>query len=152
MGLALPKAGLLVNGVVVRRKFAEPTLVCRARGQIRESLVGDVRTETLVRVNVIGSDAHRFESAEGQNTTIDVGLHVGTVTVRTGPGFVFVPAGGFHAFESDGLEALLVPGEFNKRGPRFQTTQTSSFAFGSPNLGDWCVTTATRGNSAEIGI
>lgn len=86
----------------------KPELVVKTRAEVGEGPIWDLRTQTLLWVDITGSAIHRYDPRTRQNTTIQTGVHVGAVSVRASGGLVLAAADGFRGLDSDGTQSLLV--------------------------------------------
>src|SRR5258708_35149887 len=59
-------------------------LVLDAHARVAEGPVWDDRTGTLVWVDIMGHQVHRYDPANGQDRAIDVGQPVGAAVLRQG--------------------------------------------------------------------
>ena len=123
-----------------------PELVVKTRAEVGEGPIWDTKTETLVWVDIIGSAIHRFDPATDENTTMQTGVHVGAVAVRSSGGLVLAAADGFRALDPDGTQSILAgvendnpsmrmnDGKCDRRG-RFWAGTMAYDEAGPPGLG-----------------
>ena len=78
-----------------------PTQVT-APATLAESPVWDPGRQSLLWVDIIGAQVHRYEPASGTDTATGVGVPVGAVAVRRGGGLILAAGRGFAFLDEPG--------------------------------------------------
>lgn len=93
-------------------KRASAELVLDAHADVGEGPVWDARSETLVWVDIMANELHRYNPTSGRDETTDVGQPVGCVALRRSGGVVLALRDGFAALDAEaGEPRLLAPVE-----------------------------------------
>lgn len=86
-------------------------LVLDCRANLGEGPVWDERTNTLVWVDLMAQDVHRYDPATGQDDAVNVGTPVGAAVLRESGGLMLAVESGFIALADDGSTQPFVPVE-----------------------------------------
>lgn len=95
-------------------------LVLEARAALGEGAIWDADRGVLYWVDILGCQVHIYDSAQGQDRTIDVGQYVGAVVPRTSGGLMLALHNGFASLDlaSEEVEIVADP-EGRPPGNRF---------------------------------
>lgn len=98
------------EGASLKRASAE--LVLDAHADVGEGPVWDAWSETLVWVDIMANELHRYNPTSGRDEITDVGQPVGCVALRRSGGVVLALRDGFAALDAEaGEPRLLAPVE-----------------------------------------
>jgi sugar lactone lactonase YvrE len=93
-------------------------LAFAAQAELGEGPVWDVRTGTLIWVDLLGHRLHRSDLSSGTTSTLEIDRTVGAVVPRSAGGLVAAVPGGFAAVGEDGDMEMLVRLEQDKPNNR----------------------------------
>ena len=95
-------------------------LLVDAHAQVGEGPLWDEEQQVLYWVDILSSLLYIYDPATGENRTLDVGRHVGTVVTRASGGLMLAVPEGFASFDLETQELTLIANpEAHITGNRF---------------------------------
>ena len=95
-------------------------LLVDAHAQVGEGPLWDEEQQVLYWVDILSSLLYIYDPATGENRTLDVGRHVGTVVTRASGGLMLAVREGFASFDLETQELTLIANpEAHITGNRF---------------------------------
>lgn len=101
-------------------------LVLDSRANLGEGPVWDAQTSTLVWVDMMAHDVHRFDPATGKDTAVNVGTPVGAAVLRASGGMMLAVEDGFLALSDAGEVELFAAVEAQDRTHRMNDGKCDS--------------------------